>query len=97
MTLWNVCDKKKHCCHCSSALRGHFSQPFPGKKTLEPSYLLNKLPHRTMAEPTEQAELPADFMGQVESHLVAMSGGNDKAMQEGAYRLWMLAVSKVTR
>ena len=50
-----------------------------------------------MAEPTGQAELPADFMGQVESHLVAMSGGNDKAMQEGAYRLWMLAVSKVTR
>lgn len=44
-----------------------------------------------------QAELPADFLGQVESHILALSGGNDKAMQEGAYHLWMLAVSKVQR
>ena len=40
-------------------------------------------------------ELPEDFLPQVEAQLVAVAGGTDKAMQQGAYRLWMLAVSKV--
>jgi len=43
-----------------------------------------------------EEQLPADFMAQVESHIVALGSGNDKASQEGAYRLWMLAVSKVS-
>jgi len=45
----------------------------------------------------DAVELSADYHAKVEAQIVAVSGGNDKMNQEGAYQLWMLAVSTVSR